>query len=109
MEKNDYTGPEKRKHPRFEFPPAVRPTFRTAGCKCQVKDISRGGLKFTHLGEKKLEGWIRGTLELAKGHSIDLEGIIVRTENKDMGLAFIVELPEEMLTKILEHITAAGD
>ncbi len=106
MKKSDYNGAEKRKHPRVEYPPASRPTFRTVGYECPVKDISRGGLKFTHLDKKKLEGWVNGTLNLANGRSVDLEGIVVRTESKDMGLSFIVELPDEIIDSILNQIAA---
>ena len=106
MEKNGYSGQEKRKHPRVEYPTTHRPTFRTVGYECKVKDISRGGLKFTHLEKKKLEGWVSGTLELDNGSSIDLEGIVVRTESKDMGLAFIVELPDEVIDNIVGNLAA---
>lgn len=109
MEKKGYPGPEKRKHPRVAYPSAKRPIFRTVGYECKVKDISRGGLKFTHLDKTKLEGWVSGTLELDNGNSIDLEGIVVRTESKDMGLAFIVELPEEVIDSVIGKIAVSKD
>ena len=112
MDKNRYSGPEKRKHPRVACPPSAQPIFRTLGYECQVKDISRGGLKFAHLDRKKLEGWVSGTLGLADGRSIRLEGIVVRTESKDMGLSFIVELPDEVIDSIVgtlpERSASAG-
>ena len=104
MGTDGYQGREKRKHPRVEYPASNRPTFRTAGYECKVKDIARGGLKFTRLDRRKLEGWVSGTLELANGSSIDVEGIVVRTESKDMGLAFIVEMPEDVIDDINGHI-----
>ncbi len=107
MGTDKYQGQEKRKHPRVECPTTNRPTFRTVGYECKVKDISRGGLKFTHLDKKKLEGWVSGTLELANGSSIDLEGIVVRTESKDMGLSFIVELPDDVIDNIIGNIAAS--
>ncbi len=106
MEKDGYPGKEKRKHPRIECQPPNEPIFRTVGYECKVKDISRGGLKFTHLQKKKLEGWVSGTLDLANGSSIDLEGIVVRTESKDMGLSFIVELPDDVIDSIVGNIAA---
>ena len=106
MKDKGYSGREKRKHPRVKYPAANRPIFRTVGYECKVKDISRGGLKFTHLEKKKLEGWVSGTLELGNGSSIDLEGIVVRTESKDMGLAFIVELPDEVIDSIVDNLAA---
>jgi len=107
MEKNGYSDREKRKHPRVEYPTTNRPTFRTVGYECKVKDISRGGLKFTHLDKKKLAGWVSGTLDLANGRRIDLEGIVVRTESKDMGLSFIVELPDTVIDRIISNIAAS--
>ena len=109
MEEKNYSGREKRKHPRVEYPTTNRPTFRTVGYECTVKDISRGGLKFTHLDKKKLEGWVSGTLDLANCSSIDLEGIVVRTESKDMGLSFIVELPDDVIDSISGNIAAPED
>jgi len=107
MEKEGFSGREKRKHPRVEYPATEQPTFRTIGYECQVKDISRGGLKFTHLDKNKLEGWVSGTLDLANGRSIALEGIVVRTESKDMGLSFIVELPDDVIDGIIKNISAS--
>jgi hypothetical protein len=107
MGTDKYQGQEKRKHPRVEYPTTNRPTFRTVGYECQVKDISRGGLKFSHLDKKKLEGWVSGTLELANGSSIDLEGIVVRTESSDMGLSFIVELPDDVIDNIIGNIAVS--
>lgn len=104
MGKDQYSGPEKRKHPRVACPPEARPTFRTVGYECQVKDISKGGLKFSHLDKQKMEGWVRGSLDLANGQSVDLEGIVVRTESKEMGLSFIVELPDEVINDIIRNI-----
>ena len=105
MGTDTYQGQEKRKHPRTECPPPDEPTFRTVGYACKVKDISKGGLKFTHLENKKLEGWVSGTLELVNGSSIELEGIVVRTASKDMGLSFIVELPDDVIDSIVNNIT----
>ena len=109
MEESGYSGREKRKHPRVEYPTTDRPTFRTVGYECPVKDISRGGLKFTHLDKKKLEGWVSGTLELANGSSIDLEGIVVRTKSSDMGLSFIVELPDDVIDNIIGNKSVSKD
>ena len=109
MAESGYSGREKRKYPRVEYPTTDRPTFRTVGYECPVKDISRGGLKFTHLDKKKLEGWVSGTLELANGSSIDLEGIVVRTESSDMGLSFIVELPDDVIDNIIGNKSVSKD
>lgn len=104
MKESNYSGMEKRKHPRVACPPEKRPTFRTVGYECEVRDISRGGLKFTHLDKKKLDGWVSGSLDLADGNSINLEGIVVRTQSKDMGLSFIVELPDNVIDSIISSI-----
>ncbi|MCP3950955.1 MAG: PilZ domain-containing protein [Desulfobacterales bacterium] len=108
MENDNYPGKEKRKHPRIECRPPDEPTFRTVGYKCKVKNISKGGLKFTHLKKKKLEGWVSGTLDLANGSSIDLEGIVIRTASKDMGLSFIVELSDDVIRSIISNMATPG-
>ena len=108
MEENGYSGSEKRKHPRVEYPHSSRPTFRTVGYECLVKNISRGGLKFVHLDKNKLAGWVIGTLDLANGRSLDLEGIVVRTESRDMGLSFIIELPDEVIDSIVRQMEATN-
>ena len=104
----EYSGIEKRKHPRTIYPAAPRPTFQTGGQAFEVMDLSRGGLKFCHRDKIKLKGWVKGTVDLADGHCIEVEGIVVRTESRDMGLSFIGELEKEVYRGIVAGDGMAG-
>ena len=37
-----------------------------------------------------------GTIDLTDGTPIEVEGIVVRIENEDMGLSFIADLKEDV-------------
>jgi PilZ domain len=103
-----YSGIEKRKHHRTIYPPARRPVFQTGGQSFAVKDLSRGGLKFRRQENIKLKGWVKGTVGLADGRCIEVEGIVVRVEDRDMGLSFIGELEEHAYRQITAG-SANGD
>lgn len=102
METTGYGNSEKRKHLRVTFPPSLRPTFLANGQAFEVEDISRGGLKFIHRDQIRINGWVQGTISLADGTIVDLEGIVVRTTDKHMGLAFINELPDGIYSQIFK-------
>ncbi len=101
MGNTEYDGIEKRKHMRIAYPVAKRPTFRARGAKLEVKDVSRGGLKFCHRGKIKIKGWVKGTMDLADGTCIEVEGIVVRVENDDLGLSFIGDLEDDVYRQII--------
>lgn len=103
MEKSGYRGMEKRKHPRITFPSTLRPTFQTDGQAFKIKDISKGGLRFCHRENIKIRGWVKGTMDLSNGSSIELEGIVVRTVDKDTGLWFIGDLEDHVYNQIIDH------
>ncbi len=103
MENTIYCGPEKRKHIRTIFSAANRPVFRANCEKLEIKDVSRGGLKFCQQGKIKIKGWVNGTISLADGTCIDVEGIVVRTESKDMGLSFISDIEDDVYHQILPN------
>lgn len=103
METNGNRGMEKRRHPRMAYPTSLRPTFTADGQAFEIKDISKGGLRFSHREKVKLQGWVKGTMALTDGSSIELEGIVVRTEEKDMGLWFIGELEDHIYNRITGH------
>lgn len=97
----EYSGIEKRKYDRMVFPAAKRPIFRARGEILEIKDVSRGGLKFCHKdGKIKIQGWVKGTVDLTDGTCVDLEGIVVRVEKMDMGLSFIGDLEDDVYRQI---------
>ncbi len=74
MENIEYIGIENRKHMRTTYPVAKRAIFRARGQKLEIKDISRGGLKFSHRDEIIIKGWVKGTVDLTDGTRIEGEG-----------------------------------
>ena len=100
MGNTEYYGMEKRKHARTIYPTAKQPIFRARGEKLKIKDVSRGGLKFCNRDKVKIQGWVEGTIDLADGTCIKVEGIIVRVEDDGMGLSFIGDLEDDVYHKI---------
>ncbi|MCP4551111.1 MAG: PilZ domain-containing protein [Bacteroidetes bacterium] len=96
----EYNGIENRKHMRTTYPAAKRPIFRARGQKLEIKDISRGGLKFSHPDEIIINGWVKGFLDFTDGTRIEVEGIVVRIENESMGLSFIGDLEDDVYRQI---------
>ncbi len=109
MGNTEYTGIENRKHMRSTYPTAMRPTFRTRGQKLEIKDISKGGLKFSHRNKIIIKGWVKGTLNLADGTRIEVEGIVVRIEDKDVGLSFIGDLEDDVYRQITTTSRVIGN
>jgi hypothetical protein len=99
MRNTKYNGLEKRQHIRMTYPVTKRPIFRVGGEKFEVKDVSRSGLKF-YCDKIKLKGWVKGTMDLIDGARIEVEGIVVRIENKDMGLCFIGDLKDDVYRQL---------
>ena len=100
MRNMEYDGIEKRKQIRTTYPAGTRPIFRSGCQKLEIKDISRSGLKFSHRDDIKINGWVKGTVDLTNGIRIEVEGIVVRIENKDMGLSFIGDLEDDVYRQI---------
>ncbi len=101
MRRTKYDGVEKRKHIRTNYPITTRPIFQARGQELEIKDISRGGLKFSCKEKIKIKGWVKGSIVLINGTDIKVEGIVVRVEKKDMGLAFIGDLEEDVYHQVI--------
>jgi len=99
MEKN-HGGIERRKYARLIFPTTERPVFRSRGQEFEIKDISKRGLNFCHEDKIKISGWVNGTIDLADGSSVGVEGVVVRFDSKDIGLSFIGEIEDNVYRKI---------
>jgi len=92
---------EKRKYTRLTFPTTERPTFRSRGEEFEIKDMSRSGLSFCHENKIKISGWVNGTIDLADGTSVGVEGIVIRFDSKDIGLCFIGDLEDNVYRQII--------
>jgi len=91
MGKN-YAGIEKRAHSRKNYPLNHRPTIRIGLQEFDVIDISERGVRF--INDKKIfqQGWVNGTIVFTDGVPIDVDGVIVRDENGDMGLHLVAPI-----------------
>ena len=108
MVNTEYAGPEKRKHLRMIYPVAARPVFRFRGQKLEIKDVSRGGLRFCCRDKIKIRGWVNGRMDLSDGTRIKVEGVVVRVDNEDMGLSFIGELKDDVYRQITTTMRLAS-
>lgn len=55
----------------------------------KVIDISERGLRFVNNGKLKLTGWISGSLLIGDKKPIDIDGIIVRKKDDEIGIHLI--------------------
>ena len=88
MEKED-RGLERRYYSRREYQSKERPTLKIGKIEFEVIDISERGLSFINNNKINLEGWVNGTLTFADNRSIDIDGIIVRKQNSEIGLHLV--------------------
>lgn len=91
MEKK-YVGIEKRAHTRRFFTADNRPTIRIGPQEFDVIDISERGVRFVN--DKKIfqKGWVNGTITMPGRTSIQVDGVIVRQENGDLGLHLVASI-----------------
>ena len=89
---NVYAGTEKREHPRKFFTPGHRPTIRIGLQEFDIIDISEKGVRFVN--DKKIvqQGWVNGTIVFTDGAPVDVDGVIVRNEDGDMGLHLLAPI-----------------
>ena len=99
----EYGDIEKRKHMRTIYPEAKRPTFKARGVELEIKDVSRSGLKFWNRDKIKIKGWVSGVIDLTDGSYVEVEGIVVRFDNKYMGLSFIGNLEDDVYRQVIAN------
>jgi len=93
--KENYAGIEKRAHNRMVFEPDHRPTIRIGPQEFKVIDISERGLRFVNDKAVAQRGWVNGTLAIPGKPVMDVDGVIVRREDGDMGLHLVAPLDLE--------------
>ena len=91
MEK-DYAGIEKRAHIRRFFAAEHRPTIRIGFQEFDVIDISERGVRFINDKKVTQQGWVNGTIVFPGRGPIDVDGVIVREDNGDMGLHLVAPI-----------------
>jgi len=83
---------ERRQHPRRVCSPENGATLRINKVDYQVVDISEGGLRFVNNGKMKLTGWVSGRLTVGNRRPIDIDGIIVRNRENEIGIHLVTSL-----------------
>ena len=81
--------PERRSHIRKEYKPKEKPTLKIGKIEFEVIDISARGMKFINNKKINIEGWVSGTLTLLDNRSIEIDGIIVRKQDSEVGLHLV--------------------
>ncbi len=91
----EYTGEQRRKHFRVEYPLVYRPRFTLNGNKFPVLDISEKGVRFVRTNK----GWtpevqrVKGAITFHDEQSYFLTGSIVRQEDNQVALYLDEGLP----------------
>ena len=88
----DYAGTEKRKHPRKIYPEDQRPLLKIGIQEFEVVDISKEGIRFINDKTLHSKGWINGTVVFPDLKSVDIDGIVVRQKDGDMGIHLVSAL-----------------
>ena len=104
MKNKKYKGPERRKSLRITYIPDKRPGLKVGENEFEVADISEMGLRFFNDRKVELRNWIRGTVKLLCGESIDVEGMIVRKKRVDIYMNINIPIPKNILNREQQHI-----
>ena len=95
---DEYSGSEKRAHPRKSFSADKRPTIQIGLQEFEVIDISEKGIRFVN--DKKIlqTGWVNGTINFPGRVSVDVDGVIVREDGGNMGLHLVGSLDPDIVS-----------
>jgi len=55
----------------------------------EVVDISRNGIRFVNDKDMASKGWINGTVVFPNLETVDIDGIVVRQKDGDMGIHLV--------------------
>ena len=80
---------EKRKYYRQACPSEESAILRISKIDFKVIDISERGLRFVNNGKMKLTGWVSGSLIIGDEKPIDIDGIIVRKKDDEIGIHLV--------------------
>lgn len=88
MQKDD-EALEKRKCVRKRFDVQKSPRLKTGAYEFEVKNISEKGLCLANSKKIKLSGWISGTLIFPDDTSKEIDAIVVRNRDFEIGLHLV--------------------
>ena len=81
--------PERRIHSRKEYKSKQRPRLKVGKMVFEVVDISERGLKFINNKKINIEGWVSGTLIFLDNRSVEIDGIVVRKRDGEIGVHLV--------------------
>ena len=84
MESTEYKGPKRRKALRVSYELENRPILKSREYEFEIADIYEMGLGFFDDKKINLGNWVKGTVKLLCGESVDVEGMIVRVKGIDI-------------------------
>jgi len=88
MQRNDDVL-EKRKCVRKKFSAQKSPRLKTGAYEFEVKNISEKGLCLANSKKIMLSGWISGTLLFSDDSSKEIDAIVVRNRDDEIGLHLV--------------------
>ena len=98
---NNYT--ERREFPRIQHRLPRRPCLQIDQQEFEVLDISERGIRFLNNTPIQLSDWIRGTLVFSDKSTLNINGIVIRTQADTVSLQLITTIPAEMIARETEH------
>jgi hypothetical protein len=87
-----FAGTEKREHRRMTFAKDRRPLLLIGAQEFEVVDISRKGIRLANDRPVASKGWINGTLKFPDHQSVEIDGIVVRQKDGNMGIHLVSSL-----------------
>ena len=94
---------ERREFPRIQHRLPRRPRLHINQQEFEVLDISARGIRFSNSARVQLSDWVRGTLVFSDKSTLDINGIVARTQADTVSLQLITTIPEEMITRETVH------
>jgi len=104
MENKKYDGTERREALRVSYEPDKRPILTSGEHEFEIADVSEMGLRFFNEKKINLGNWVKGTVTLLCGESIDVYGMVVRVKGIDIYMNVNNPIQKEVLIKE-QHIS----
>jgi hypothetical protein len=99
MENKKYGGPDRRRNLRVVYEVEKRPVIHTGEYEFEIADISERGLRFFNEKNIDLGNWVKGTVTLLAGDSIDVDGMVVRKTDVDIYMNVNDPIAKETILK----------
>ncbi|MBW1863793.1 MAG: PilZ domain-containing protein, partial [Deltaproteobacteria bacterium] len=109
MRNMDNGESERRKYNRITYPEEICPKITIKNIKFKVADISEEGLGFLNNQKMTFKGWVSGTLSFQNGRNVDVEAIVVRQADNNLGLHFVSSLPKSLIKHEREFVDSNID